>query len=701
MDYRKKFQEERESVKERYALISERVSEIVKEEVLKEPYRDYFVRTGQFLCMLMDMEQEISRGEWENRSLSDWQEQNRRLYEDILPEHYEKSYGNPDYVVKKLGRRLGQLLSCFYTELRGGIAYVTEGRLSEFVAGLETFVELYNIFEEPEGGDGLERRVWEALYYFFSDYCDVTMDFRVMEQLDPSMSFARDVVMEAGKRELSYLYHYGEYVGESTLKTARYIESLDEKTISAMARNFTEGYRRGFVISGKDLGKKKQVEIRYTVGFERVIKEAICQFHQMGLEATICRPAVNLMSKNPAARIGYVSQPANPQFDYDHRYDMGLFLDKALKERRLGVLRHSLDMRKELAGQMGGPALMETFGEELFEPKNKPEAVVFSEKQKELYAGMQAEAAGITNEYIKGEERSFTIVSYPVPEIGSDFEAIFQETVALNNLDVDVYEKVQQKLIDALDGCRQVRILGKDGNRTDLVVELKALSHPEKETLFENCLADVNIPLGEVFTSPKLSGTNGLLHVKEVYIDGLRFENLEIGVKDGMTDQFSCTNFPSEQENRELVEGNILFHHGSLPMGEFAIGTNTKAYAMAKKYHIFQKLKILIAEKTGPHFAFGDTCYSRAEELPVYNPDGKEVIARDNEVSRLRLTEPEKAYFGCHTDITLPFDELGEMTGIGRDGTEISIIRDGRFVLPGTELLNKALEAFAYEEEKR
>ena len=32
------------------------------------------------------------------------------------------------------------------------------------------------------------------------------------------------------------------------------------------------------------------------------------------------------------------------------------------------------------------------------------------------------------------------------------------------------------------------------------------LNNPEKETNFENCLADVNIPLGEVFTSPKLTG---------------------------------------------------------------------------------------------------------------------------------------------------------------------------------------------------
>ena len=60
------------------------------------------------------------------------------------------------------------------------------------------------------------------------------------------------------------------------------------------------------------------------------------------------------------------------------------------------------------------------------------------------------------------------------------------------------------------------------------------------------------------------------------------------------------------------VRENVLANHETLPIGEFAIGTNTAAYAMAREYHIEGKLPILIAEKTGPHFAVGDTCYGWA-----------------------------------------------------------------------------------------
>ena len=75
----------------------------------------------------------------------------------------------------------------------------------------------------------------------------------------------------------------------------------------------------------------------------------------------------------------------------------------------------------------------------------------------------------------------------------------------------------------------------------------------------------------------------------------------------------------------------------------------------------------------------------------MYNPDGKEVIARENECSALRHTEPEKAYFNCHTDITIPYPEIGEIYGVTAAGEKLPIIAGGRFVVPGTEILNEAL----------
>ena len=88
----------------------------------------------------------------------------------------------------------------------------------------------------------------------------------------------------------------------------------------------------------------------------------------------------------------------------------------------------------------------------------------------------------------------------------------------------------------------------------------------------------------------------------------------------------------------------------------------------------------------GPHFAVGDTCYSHAEEIKVYNPNGKEIIARGNTLSA------QNTYYNCHTDITIPYDELGELVAVKANGERIIIIENGKFTLFGCEELNIPLE---------
>lgn len=340
----------------------------------------------------------------------------------------------------------------------------------------------------------------------------------------------------------------------------------------------------------------------------------------------------------------------------------------------------------------GGPAVIEIFGEEPFAPESKSENASYSDEQQKLSVYMTSRRSQLINQYIKGEERSFTIIAYPVSDIGDSYEEIFAETVKINTLDYILYRDMQQKIIDVLDTADRVHIVGTNGNKTDLYVKIHELENPDKETAFENCVADVNIPVGEVFTSPVLEKTEGKLHVSQVYLNELNFLNLEIDFKDGMIEKYTCTNFDDEEENKKYISDNILYHHKSLPMGEFAIGTNTTAYRMARVYDIAAKMPILIAEKTGPHFAVGDTCYTYDEDNMTYNPDGKAIVARDNSVSILRKEDISKAYFNCHTDITIPYDELGAITVIHHDGSTCDIIRDGRFVLPGTEELNKPLD---------
>lgn len=557
------------------------------------------------------------------------------------------------------------------------IRNVYMGRLEEVVLQMELFTQIYNYFEDVEQ---LEYdNVYETVYSYEKDNTEIFTDLMIEDRINPDNKFAVDIVMNSDLNDLRYLYKYGEHVGFNELKMAEFLNSLSQEEIDRLAKVYTEGYRIGFINTGKDISNKGTVDIRYSLGFERIIRSAIFNFKKMGLEPVIYQ-------------VGYTTTSPNRQYAYDHRYDDALYLDKAYIKRKLEVSRHAYESRKQLAGKMAGPAVIEIFGETPFEPENKKQAYALSEEQQKLKSEYITEYQTMVQEYIKGDERSFTIIAFPIPEFGDNFEQMFKETVKINTLDSEIYGKVQQNIIDALDQAEYVKVLGKGDNKTNMKVQMHDLKNPLKETNFENCLADVNIPLGEVFTSPKLKGTEGILHVSQVYLNDLKYNDLQITFEDGKIKDYTCKNFDTEEENKKFIKQNVMFNHETLPIGEFAIGTNTTAYMVAKKYHVVYKLPILIVEKMGPHFAVGDTCYSFEEDIKTYNPDGKEIVARENEVSALRKTDIKKAYFGCHTDITMPYDELGEITAVRKDGSEITIIKDGRFVLEGTELLNEPLE---------
>ena len=412
----------------------------------------------------------------------------------------------------------------------------------------------------------------------------------------------------------------------------------------------------------------------------------------MGLEPVIYRAAPGVITKREHHKIGYHGAVANWQYEYDHRQDQALFMDKRYIERKLEVMRNVYEKNRELAAGFAGPAVMETFGEKPFSPEAKKAAPSYTEEQRELALLYDSRSGQMTNEYIKGDERSFTIIAWPVPEIGEKYADIFEDVIRINTLDAKLYSQVQQTMIDALDQGEYVHILGKGENQTDIRVRLCDLKDPEKETKFENCVADVNIPVGEVFTSPVLEGTSGVLHVSRVFLEGLEYRNLRLRFEDGKVTEYSCTNFDSEEEGRKYIYDNVLKNHETLPLGEFAVGTNTTAYVTAKKYGIEDKMPILIAEKTGPHFAVGDTCYSWSEDIRVYNPNGKEIVAKDNSVSIRRKEDVSKAYLNCHTDITIPYEELEEISVVTKEGKDIILIKNGRFVLPGTEVLNEPLK---------
>ena len=492
--------EEREILQERLELALLRIREIPGEDFQGaelQPWKEYFTTVAKFLLLIEDTRQFLEQGKQATATLEELQQRNRALYEDILPENYENSFANPAYAVKMLGEEFGVLVSFLYTEMRSLIGFTYEGRLDELVIRMELFSEVYAafVYEQQENHKlPTYAAIREILYWFVSDYADVAAEERVREMVCPENNFAAAILRTADFTDLRYLYAYGEYVGENELKMAEFMNSLPEETIHTMADTYTEGYRIGFEVTGKDLSKKAVVDVRYQLGFERMMRRALENFEKMGLQPVIYRAASSILYNPSIYKNGFYSVSPNRQYEFDHKDDKALFLDKMYCSRKLEVMHTAFEKYKKEARGYAGPAVVETFGEKEFEPVNKPESLKMTDEQSALLVENRTQMGQLQRQYIIEEERSFTIIAFPIPEVGDCFEELFRETIQINTLDYKKYQRIQQTIIDALDQADHCEIKGCNGNHTDLKVNLWKLKNPAKETIFENCVADVNIP---------------------------------------------------------------------------------------------------------------------------------------------------------------------------------------------------------------
>ena len=217
----------------------------------------------------------------------------------------------------------GKAFTFLYAELRGTIAYAYEKKWWDYLVCAELFLEIHSAFGEEEPPS--VKTVQEILRSYVNDYCQDMMEQRIAEGVDPELDFAVRIVMDSDLTDLRYLYRYGEYVSGNETGVAEFLNSLSQDEIDSMAGTYTEGYRIGFINGRKDISKKKTVNIRYNLGFERMVRSAVLQFRNMGLEPVIYRHATHAVNKRGNARVGYTGGIPNPQYDYDHRQDCALF----------------------------------------------------------------------------------------------------------------------------------------------------------------------------------------------------------------------------------------------------------------------------------------------------------------------------------------------------------------------------------------
>ncbi len=667
----------------KYHEVKEQLSEMMrqmvstKERGFREKMFWYVKAQGEYLLMLTKMETKWTQEYYQTASLAELKQDHIKVFGDLEQEAYVKCYANPSYTTGLFGKDLGPVLAAYARMFKDAAndAYCHRRFiLAEIIAFyLEAQKKMLH-------GQIRADQLSMLMKKFELEQLKVKAEIAFHKEYNVSDAGWTDRILHEDLQQSYYLYQLGLPVSKQEEQLQQFFAALPQDEVEKMASAMVEGFKNGFVRDNKDIRKKNTVALYYPMGMERMVKRTI----------EIFKKDLNM---DPFVA-GIESAGVNKQYRYDHRFDAALYLDEEYCKRYKEAYTQLVEENELLLQGYGGPAVIESFGEIPFEPVIKDENLNMDEQQGQLLSTMLQHKEQEHYRVGKLDESSYTMIAFPVPAIGADFDEIFHEIVKINCGEQEHLAKAQHALIGTLDRGVAVRVRGRGYNETNLTVALQTLQNPKKQTNFFNCMADVNIPAGEVFTSPRLSGTNGTLHVEKAYLNGLCYENLKVVFEDGYVKDYSCSNFEDPEQGKQYVYENLLHPHDTLPMGEFAIGTNTQAYCVAKKYDIMDKLPILIIEKIGPHFAIGDTCYSYEEDRPVFNLiDRKEITAKDNEHSVLRKTEPEKAYLQKHVDITLPMDNIGRMSVVKSSGDEIDLIREGRFVLIGTDILNAPIMA--------
>jgi len=649
----------------------------------KKEYLKFLISVRQLIIKLCDFENNSRNPNYyKEKSFEELLALNNAFYCELLPENYSSSYANPSYCVKIFGEKEGQLFSWFYLSYRQYITYAAFHKIYK-MADLNTlYIEVYDYIKNNPV-DFIHLKELMTRYMLKKRPEDEYYNYK--EQHDPDFRYLTNILTEDDLNDLRYLFKSGTYISENEIKIAKFMQNYPVEKLKILAKEIIRAYYKGFVRDNKDVTIKETVGFYYKIGLERLYREMIKEFKSQPHPLETCI-------------INAYSTRINEQYDFDHKFDNALYISEEYIEKRIEEIQYGLEENKDLLDKYSGIMYIEKFGDPLFSPESKKDVLKLSPEQQKLQQTFQMRVHQLINQYIPQAKTSFCMVAFPTPKIGEQFEEIFEETIKINMFDSEKYEKIQQIMIDTLDQADYVHIKGRGMNKTNLKIQLQQLKDPSKSTNFVNSGSSVNIPGGEIFTAPQLNGTTGLLHVEETYQNSLRYDNLQLEFSDGYISAYSCTNFKTEEENQKYIEENLLFPHKTLPIGEFAIGTNTLAYKVSREYDIVNLLPILISEKTGPHFALGDTCFSRSEDQKMYNQFTKKLIcAMDNEKSRLRHKTPTEAYSNKHEDIVMDFSAIDFIAAVLSNGKTVDIIRDGRFSLPGTEELNIPLEEMGFK----
>lgn len=225
-------------------------------------------------------------------------------------------------------------------EWRLAAGYAVNGWRFELTVLVELYLQIFHLFEMERRKEltpeELRQSFHQALYYHFSDYCDVTAGLTYHALLVDGEWTER--LRRAEKGDLCGLYRLGGFVGEEALREAERLCSLSESELWSLAEACwqkagpPESEEKNF-----PFGTLGRIAIAVPPGRER-LAQTLCRLcDERGYRPVALRRQETFMARAAGKEAVFA---------------LSLFLDRALKDRCLTEERNAREAYKDLLPQL-------------------------------------------------------------------------------------------------------------------------------------------------------------------------------------------------------------------------------------------------------------------------------------------------------------------------------------------------------------
>ena len=146
-----------------------------------------------------------------------------------LEENYEDSFVNPAKAVAEYGDK-GQIIAFLADKVVFGNEHIFNDRKERFVAAIELFLEIYDLYKK-----GAEVEEWKKVVYEHQKgLIDLVAMDAVHRQYDPDNQKVAGILERVKPGDYRFLYLYGLPVSDNEIRTAKFIDSLSDEELTAM-----------------------------------------------------------------------------------------------------------------------------------------------------------------------------------------------------------------------------------------------------------------------------------------------------------------------------------------------------------------------------------------------------------------------------------------------------------------------------------